>query len=290
MDAAVLHLPAPAKLNLYLRVTGRRPDGYHLIQTAFQFIDLCDELRFSARDDGQIRRAGGADLPDQDLCVRAAMALRQAAPGGSSSLGADIELLKQIPVGAGLGGGSSDAATVLLGLDRLWGLHLGVERLAEIGLSLGADVPVFVRGRAAWAEGIGELLEPTDEFPETDYLVLDPGVAVSTSSIFEAPELTRDSPATRIRAPSSAEAVNDCLPVVEARFPEVAAARAWLSRNGAARMTGTGAALFLAVEGREAAEQIRDRVPAPWRAWVVKSLNRSPLLTAVATQFEPDGA
>jgi 4-diphosphocytidyl-2-C-methyl-D-erythritol kinase len=282
----VLTLPAPAKLNLYLRITGRRPDGYHRLQTAYQFLDLCDEVRLSPRADGQIRRSGGQGLPDEDLCVRAAQALRDLAPGR----GVDIQLRKQIPVGAGLGGGSSDAATVLRGLDRLWSLDLGPARLAEIGLGLGADVPVFVHGQAAWAEGIGEVLEPTDSFPEGWLLLLEPGVAVSTRSIFEAPELTRDSPAKRIRAPWSADAVNDCLAVVEARFPEVAAARTWLSRYGDARMTGTGAALFLAVAGREEADRIREQVPEPWHARVVKGLNRSPLLDVLAAEAEPDGA
>jgi 4-diphosphocytidyl-2-C-methyl-D-erythritol kinase len=296
--ARAIDLPAPAKLNLYLRVTGRRPDGYHLLETAFQFIDLCDELSISVREDGQILRSGTPGLPEDDLCLRAARALREAGGEGASGLGADIHLKKHIPIGAGLGGGSSDAAAVLLGLDRLWGTDLGIDALAEIGATLGADVPVFVHGRAAWASGVGEELEATDSFPETNYLLLDPGVAVSTRSIFEAPELTRDSPATRIRAPwssggssgGSSEAVNDCLPVVEARFPEVASARAWLSRYGDARMTGTGAALFLAVRGRDEAEDIRGRVPEPWRAWVVEGLNSSPLHTAIAAEFEPVGA
>ena len=283
-------LPAPAKLNLYLRITGRRPDGYHLLQTAYQFIDLCDEIRLSARDDGQIRRVGGTGLPDEDLCVRAAVALREVAAEAVPGCGADIDLDKRIPVGAGLGGGSSDAATVLLGLDRLWSLDLGTARLAEIGASLGADVPVFVHGHAAWAEGIGDILEPTDSFPEGWILLLDPGVPVSTRSIFEAPELTRDSPAKRIRAPWSTEAVNDCLEVVEKRFPEVAAARTWLSRHGDVRMTGTGAALFLAVEGRDEADRIREQVPEQWRAQVVQGLNRSPLLDVLAAEAEPDGA
>lgn len=283
----MITLPAPGKVNLYLRVTGRRPDGYHLLETAFQFLDLCDAISLSDRADGRIEVAAvpGVAL-EQDLCLRAARALQAIAPGR----GAEIQVDKRIPIGAGLGGGSSDAATVLHGLDRLWGLGLGTERLAAIGLGLGADVPVFVRGRAAWAGGIGEVLEPTDSFPEPYYLLLDPGVVVSTRTIFEAPELTRDSPALRIRAPSSADAVNDCLPVVEARFPEVSAARAWLSRYGEARMSGTGAALFLAVAGREEAERIREQVPAPWRAWVVRGLNGSPLLDALAAEARPGGA
>ena len=181
--------PAPAKINLFLHIVGRRPDGYHLIQTVFQFVELYDELRFTPRADGQIRLLTPLPgvPPQQDLCVRAAQALRAHT---GCRLGVDIELTKRIPIGGGLGGGSSDAATTLLALNRLWALDLPRTELVAIGLALGADVPVFIGGRAAWAEGIGELLTPID-LDEPWYLIVDPGVAVATASVFGHPKLTR---------------------------------------------------------------------------------------------------
>ena len=292
----MLRLPAPAKLNLFLRVTGRREDGYHELATAFRFLDapeLCDSLTLTPRDDGRIVRRGSSELglPEHDLCVRAAEALRETSGTG---LGADIQLDKRIPLGAGLGGGSSDAATVLLGLDRLWGTDLGEDALAALGLALGADVPVFVRGRAALAGGVGEQLEPLSGLPPRWYLVLDPGVAVSTREVFETPELTRDSAAPRIRAPQLAgdlaDLGNDCLPVVEAMHPEVAAARAWLDQRGVARLTGTGAALYLGTEDREEAEAIRATIPDPWRGWVAEGCDRSPAHEALAAGPGTSGA
>lgn len=289
----MLELDAPAKLNLFLKVTGRRADGYHELATAFRFLDapeLCDRIRLIPRDDGRILRRGGAGLPERDLCLQAAEALQRATGSG---LGVEIELDKRIPVGAGLGGGSSDAASVLLGLDRLWGTGLGEEALAALGLELGADVPVFVRGRAALAGGVGERLEPLVGLPERWYLVLDPGVVVSTREVFETPELTRDSATPRIRAPQLAEDLadlgNDCLPVVEAHHPEVAAARAWLDQRGAARLTGTGAALYLGTEDREEAEAVRATIPAPWRGWVARGCDRSPAHVALEQQGAAPG-
>ncbi len=242
--------PAPAKLNLFLHILGRRPDGYHELQTCFQFVDLCDEIRIEVRSDGLIRRTMDiAGLPaEADLCIRAAEAL-QAATG--SPLGADIGLCKRIPVGGGLGGGSSDAATCLVALNHLWGVHWPRERLAALGLKLGADVPVFVHGRAAWAEGVGERLTPL--FPplapaEANYLILKPNVFVSTAAVFQDPDLTRKSAPITIHGFLASGGRNDCLGVVRRRYPEVAHALDWLSVFGSARLTGTGACVFLACE------------------------------------------
>jgi len=272
--------PAPAKLNLFLHVTGRRPDGYHSLQTVFQLLDWCDELRIEANADGRIERVAGPEAIDaeQDLCVRAARALQQAS---GSRLGARIELRKRIPTGGGLGGGSSDAATVLLVLDRLWGLHGGLEALAALGLTLGADVPVFVRGESAWGEGRGERLTPL-ALPERWFLVIHPGVSVSTAEVFQAPELTRNSPVLTIRAFSpgadaGAGLRNDCEPVVRARVPAVAEALDWLARFAPSRMSGTGACVFAAFDSAAAAERVAARVPEVWTARVARGVQRSPL-------------
>src|SRR5208282_2233107 len=213
--------PAPAKLNLFLHILKRRPDGYHELQTCFQFIDLCDELQVTVRADGDIRRGAGAAgvAAEADLTVRAARALQRAT---GCALGADIAVLKRIPMGAGLGGGSSDAATVLVALNRLWALGCSVDRLAELGLSLGADVPVFVRGRAAWGEGVGERLTPLygRQAPEQgNYLILKPNVSISTAAIFADPELTRNSPPITIEGFLAAGGTNDCEAVVRRRYP-----------------------------------------------------------------------
>ena len=267
---------APAKLNLCLHIVGRRPDGYHLLQTAIQFIDLCDELRFYRRERGRIERvAGPAEVPaEEDLVLRAArlLASRHEVPSGVA-----IALNKRIPMQAGLGGGSSDAATVLLALNRLWGLGLSREQLADLGLSLGADVPVFVHGQAAWAEGIGERLTPVN-FPAGVYLVLEPGVRVSTASIFQDSELTRNSPVTTIRAFLSGAGRNDCAATVRRRYPEVAEALDFIGKFGNARLTGTGACVFAAMPDERAARAVLAQSPARWRGHVVHGLNRSPAL------------
>ena len=270
--------PAPAKLNLFLHIVGRRADGYHLLQTAFQFIDLCDELRFYQRPAGVIERVAGPRNidPEHDLVVRAA---RMLASHATHPSGVAIELIKHIPMQAGLGGGSSDAATVLVALNQLWSLNLTVDQLAAMGLKLGADVPVFVHGRAAWAEGVGEQLSPLD-FPERHYLVIQPPVSVSTASIFQASELTRDTPVTTIRAFRAGDGHNDCTKVVCSRYPEVAQALDWLGQYGDARLTGTGACIFAAVPDREQAAHMLAQLPAEiGRGFVVKGLNRSPLLS-----------
>ncbi|MGH8271636.1 MAG: 4-(cytidine 5'-diphospho)-2-C-methyl-D-erythritol kinase, partial [Gammaproteobacteria bacterium] len=234
--------PAPAKLNLYLHVTGRRADGYHELSTAFQFLDFGDRLAFSPREDGQIRLLDptpGVAIAD-DLIVRAARALNAAA---GSDFGADVRVEKHIPPGGGLGGGSSDAATTLVALNALWGLGLARERLEAIALTLGADVPVFVAGHAAHATGVGERLTPA-AFPEPWYVVVHPGIGVSTGEIFAAPELTRASPPAKIPLFSLAEARNDCEPVVGSRYPEVARALDWLRARGPGLLTGTGSCVF----------------------------------------------
>jgi len=270
--------PAPAKLNLFLHITGRRADGYHLLQTAFQLIDLCDEIVVEVLPGGAIRRPEGPAgvAPDADLAVRAARLL-QAASG--CELGAELRVRKRIPAGGGLGGGSSDAATVLVALNALWGLEWPVERLAALGLQLGADVPVFVRGRSAWAEGIGERLTPID-LPAAWYLVVCPDCAVSTAEIFSDPELTRHTPETTISGFLSAGGRNDCEPVVRRRYPAVAAALDWVSaRSGdyPARLTGTGGCVFAAFGTEGAARAALAGLPARWTGFTARGLDMSPL-------------
>jgi 4-diphosphocytidyl-2-C-methyl-D-erythritol kinase len=267
--------PAPAKLNLFLHVTGRRPDGYHELQTLFQLIDLKDTIAISLRDDGRIERPDGpADVdPELDLTVRAARALQNAA---GSRLGATLRVRKRIPMGGGLGGGSSDAATVLLALNYLWGCGLSVDQLARLGLPLGADVPVFIRGSSAWGQGVGEDLQPV-ELPETWYMVIHPGVAVGTRDVFQSPELTRNSPVITIRAFFQSGGRNDCEPVVRARFPEVADALDWLGQFAPARLTGTGSCIFAPCATAIDAERLAARVPDRWTSYVARGLNVSPV-------------
>ena len=274
--------PAPAKLNLFLHVTGRRADGYHELQTVFQLIDLADSLFFEPRRDGDIRRlTGPAAVPAaEDLCLQAARRLREA---GGATLGVGIRLEKRIPVRGGLGGGSSDAATTLVALNEIWGLRLPLEQLAEIGLSLGADVPLFVHGRSAWAEGVGELLTPL-ELAERHYAVVFPGVGIATAEVFQAPELTRKTPKTTIRGFLRAGGHNDCEPVVTGRSPEVRRALAWLAARGDARLTGTGSSVFAAFADRGAAEAALVGLPAEWRAFVARGLDRSPLQERLAAE------
>ena len=269
---------APAKLNLCLHIVGRRADGYHLLQSAMQFVDLCDELRFHERPAGTIERiAGPAEIPaESDIAVKAARALAT----GRDVPGVGIELHKRIPVQGGLGGGSSNAATVLVALNELWRLQLSVDDLTRIGLTLGADVPFFVRGSAAWVEGIGEKLTPYD-FPERHFLIVKPQAAVSTAEIFQAAELTRNSPVTTIRGFLAAGGRNDCTACVRGRYPEIAEALDWLQEFGEARLTGTGACVFVALANEQAAQSVRARLPARWSGFVVRSLNRSPLRSRV---------
>jgi 4-diphosphocytidyl-2-C-methyl-D-erythritol kinase len=272
---AEARFPAPAKLNLFLHITGRRADGYHDLQTLFQLIDLCDDIRITLRDDGLIERVGGpAEVPpESDLVVRAARALKAAT---DSSLGASLRVKKRIPMGGGLGGGSSDAATTLIALNQLWGLNLPPARLAAIGLTLGSDVPVFVYGSSAWAEGRGEMLTPV-ELAERWFVILHPGVHVATSEIFQAPELTRNSPAITLRAVFQTGGRNDCESVVRMRFPEVASALDWLARFAPARLTGTGACLFAPFATAIDAERVAAQVPERWTSFVARALNTSPV-------------
>jgi 4-diphosphocytidyl-2-C-methyl-D-erythritol kinase len=273
--------PAPAKLNLFLHLSGRRADGLHELQTVFRLLDWGDRVGLRVREDGAIRRVGGdtAHLPqDEDLVVRAARALRDVS---GTVLGADLKVAKTIPAGGGFGGGSSDAATVLRVLDRLWGTHLGEDTLAKIGLALGADVPVFVRGRNAWAEGVGEHLFPI-ELPPAWYLIVDPGVHVPTRELFQAPELTRDAaPATISDFVSGTVLGNAFEPVLRQRQPRVDAVLTELSRHGQARLTGTGGGCFVEFGNEAQARQAQSALPAAWRSHVVAGAARSPLLDAL---------
>lgn len=281
--------PAPGKLNLFLHVVGRRTDGYHLLQTAFQFIDLCDEIRFEARPAGVVERS--SPLPgvpaDEDLTVRAARRLLAIRPGIEA--GVAIDLRKRLPFQGGVGGGSSNAATVLVALNELWGLGLGLDELADIGLELGADVPVFVHGRAAWAEGVGEQLTAVD-FPEPVYLLVQPDAAVGTAEVFKDPELTRDSPVITIRGFLTSGGRNDCEPLVRRRFPAVAEALDWLGRYAPARLTGTGSCVFAAMPDEASARAALGRLPGRWTGHVVRGLNRSPLLDRCRLEQDRTGS
>ncbi len=264
---------APAKLNLFLHVTGRRSDGYHTLQTAFVFLDRADRLWFDINDSGEINRVdvGGAvaaELPAEDLCVRAARLLQQAAGSGA---GATIRLEKNLPAGAGLGGGSSDAATTLIALNQLWQLGFDHEQLMELGRQLGADVPVFIHGKNTLAEGIGDQFQPLDE-PVRSYCVLVPKLHVSTAEIFSDSSLTRDTPIKTIRGSLPPGLVNDLEAVTCRRYPPVGKALAWLRRFGDARMSGTGASVFLACATLGEAEKILHQCPAGLDGFVAHSL------------------
>ena len=268
--------PAPSKLNLFLNVTGRRADGYHTLQTLFQFVDFGDELNFRVRDDGEIvRKVDVAGIAvSEDLCVKAANVLKIYA---QCPLGADISLRKNIPVGGGLGGGSSDAATTLIVLNHLWQTELPRDVLAELGLQLGADVPVFVHGRAAWAESVGEQLTPINP-EETYYVILTPKVFVSTASVFANHKLTAVDHAITIRDFYSRHLGNELEPTVCALYPEVEDALNWLGRFGDARMTGTGASVFLAVVDRSTGDEISAQRPKGYHGFVARGVNDHPLL------------
>lgn len=270
--------PAPAKLNLFLHITGRRADGYHQLQSVFRLLDWGDRIGLRVRADGRIRREGvsvaGVAEAD-DLAVRAAVLLKDAA---NIAEGADINVEKHIPAGGGFGGGSSDAATVLVALNRLWGAGLDVDALAALGLRLGADVPVFVRGHNAWAEGVGELLTPIALQPAW-YVVVDPGVHVPTVALFSDPDLTRDAPVAKIADFASGSLLGNAFePVLRRREPAVEAALAVLGSIGRARLTGSGSGCFVEFATRAAAEQGLAQLPKELRAWVVAGRERSSLL------------
>lgn len=284
-----LTLPAPAKLNLFLHITGQREDGYHLLQTIFQFLDYSDEITLNLRTDDKIQRIKGLeDIPQEsDLCVRAANLLQSQT---NSSLGVDISINKILPIGGGIGGGSSDAATVLLGLNKLWQCGLSTQDLAAIGLSLGADVPVFINGFAAWAEGVGEQLTPIN-LPEKWFLVVHPKVFVSTSEIFADQGLTRDCEPIKIARFLRDSGIEEKLdtvsnvfePVVRNRYQEIADAIDWLSNFSSARLTGTGSCLFASFTSQSSAKQVLSQLPKDrqWQGFVAKGVNTSPLLLAL---------
>jgi 4-diphosphocytidyl-2-C-methyl-D-erythritol kinase len=284
----VIPWPAPAKLNLFLSVRGRRPDGYHELQTVFQLIDLGDELGFEPSRDGRIERIEGPAgiAPESDLTVRAARLLRE--HSGRAELGARIRLRKRIPVGGGLGGGSSDAATTLVALDRLWGLSLGPDSLMALARVLGADVPVFVAGHSAWAEGIGERLTPL-ALPPAWYAIVYPGSGISTAEVFQAPELTRNSEAVTLSdflAWTSVGTVprNDLAPIVAARHAGVRAALAFLGQRASARLTGSGSCVFAAFGDEAQAGAALAGLPATWQSFIARGLDRSPLVARRAAE------
>ncbi len=275
-----LDCPAPAKLNLFLHVVGRRTDGYHLLQTLFRFIDFADQLHFSLRHDGQVRRTSALEgvAEEQDLCVRAARLLQQET---GCSQGADIAVEKRIPMGGGLGGGSSDAATTLLALNRLWKLGLSRAKLMELGLRLGADVPVFIFGENAFAEGVGEQLQAYP-LPEIWYLVLFPPVHVPTALVFSRPELTRDTISLKIRDLSTHRLQNDLQPVVCRLYPEVERHLAWLEQFAPAMaagpmMTGSGACVFAGFADEAGAQAVLKQLPKDMKGIVARGLQRHPL-------------
>jgi 4-diphosphocytidyl-2-C-methyl-D-erythritol kinase len=272
--------PAPAKVNLFLHILGRRPDGYHELQTVFQFAGLCDTLFFELREDGEVRRT--TDLPgvapEADLVVRAARLLQSHT---GIRLGADIGVIKRIPTGAGLGGSSSDAATTLAALDHLWGTRVPGLELQSIGRRLGADVPIFLHGQATWAEGIGERFSPIF-LDEPWYLLIRPDIEVSTAAVFNDPDLTRNTSPITIARFLAGEGHNDCEPVVRVRYPEVRAALDWLGERAHPRLTGTGSCVFAAFPSEAEARAVLAELPQRWEGFVAEGRNRSPLLDRLA--------
>nr|WP_111638807.1 4-(cytidine 5'-diphospho)-2-C-methyl-D-erythritol kinase [Marinomonas shanghaiensis] len=277
MDYSVIkmQLPSPAKLNLFLHITGRREDGYHELQTLFQFIDLCDTLDFSLTHNNTITISPTIEqLPTEDnLIYKAAKLLTPFKQ--DSAFGVDIMLTKQLPMGGGIGGGSSNAATTLLALNVLWECHLSLEKLAQLSVKLGADIPVFVMGFAAFAEGVGEKLQKV-ELDTPYFLLLKPNVHVSTGQIFTDKYLTRDTPPLRISHALKLGGHNDCLDVVLQHYPEVNEAYLWLKNHGDAKLTGTGACLFLAFDNIHDAERVKSSTPPKWQSWVCRGCNTSP--------------
>lgn len=283
--------PSPAKLNLFLYITGRRADGYHQLQTLFQFLDYGDTLTIVPRQDEQIQLLTPVEgVPDeQNLIVRAARLLQQHCTTHAIttlSRGADISIDKRLPMGGGLGGGSSNAATVLVALNELWQCGLSDDQLADMGLTLGADVPVFVRGHAAFAEGIGEQLQPANP-AEKWYLVAHPGVSIPTPVIFADAELKRDTPVRPLSALLQAPYANDCEPIARKRFREVEQLLSWLLQYAPSRLTGTGACVFAEFDSEPAALQVLNQAPAWLRGFVARGVNVSPLHRIRSGQFEP---
>ncbi|MGF6435325.1 4-(cytidine 5'-diphospho)-2-C-methyl-D-erythritol kinase [Kosakonia sp. 1610] len=282
--------PAPAKLNLFLYITGQREDGYHTLQTLFQFLDYGDTLTIEPRRDGKICLLTPVDgVPDEEnLIVRAARLLMKRAAATerlAPGCGADIAIEKRLPMGGGLGGGSSNAATVLVALNHLWQCGLSVDELAQLGLTLGADVPVFVRGHAAFAEGVGELLTPVDP-PEKWYLVAHPGVSIPTPLIFGDPALPRNTPVRSINTLLNCEFGNDCEVIARKRFREVDAALSWLLEYAPSRLTGTGACVFAEFDTESSARQVLEQAPEWLNGFVARGVNLSPLAQTIAGQAE----
>lgn len=282
VPSSLIRCPAPAKINLFLHVVGQRSDGYHLLQSVFQLIDRCDYLDFHVRDDGQIHRTNDiANVPeDKDLIIRAARLLQQIT---GTTKGADITIEKHLPMGGGLGGGSSNAATTLMALNFLWKCHLSSEQLQKIGLQLGADIPFFIFGQNAFVEGIGEILHPV-KTANCWYIVIEPNVSVPTNEIFSNKLLTKSTKTIRITDFPEANNLlkksfgrNDLEEVAVACFPEVNEALSWLKTFGNARMSGSGACVFCPFETKEEAEKIKQQVPEKWTAWVAQALQKHPL-------------
>jgi 4-diphosphocytidyl-2-C-methyl-D-erythritol kinase len=274
--------PAPAKLNLFLHITGRRADGYHELQTIFQLLDFGDRLRLKVRADGQIERlsAIAGVEPQHDLTLRAARLLQQRS---GCELGVSIEIDKRIPMGGGLGGGSSDAATVLVVLNQLWHTGLDLEELAELGLSLGADVPVFVHGESAWGEGVGEQLSSV-QLPEQWFFVLCPNVCIPTAELFASPQLTRDARPIKIRDYLAGSGSNVFESLVRDRYPVVNEVMLWLTQTSGtqARLTGTGSSIFVALNDEQQAQTIMATLPDRWQGFYARGVNRSPLISRLA--------
>ena len=279
-----LSLPAPAKLNLFLHITGRRADGYHLLQTVFQLLDYADEIDLVLREDGVICRKKGLEHipPETDLCVKAANLLKSSS---NTSLGVDISIHKKLPIGGGIGGGSSDAATVLRGLNKLWQCGYTNQQLAQLGAQLGADVPVFVEGFSAWAEGVGEQLTPII-LKEKWFLVVYPQISVSTAEIFADQGLTRDSEPLKIarflKGKGFDTLSNVFEPIVRKKYPDIAKAIDWLSTFSPARLTGTGGCLFATFNRQEDAQQVYEQLPPAWQGFVAKGVNQSALNSALS--------
>lgn len=279
-DTRTLNCLSPAKLNLFLHITGRRRDGYHTLQTAFQLLDWGDTMLFTAGTDGEINLSiCDLGIPNEEnLIIQAARLLQAICPG--KSLGADIVVEKKIPAGGGLGGGSSNAATTLLVLNQLWALHLKTDQLQSMGAELGADVPVFVAGYSAWAEGIGEILQPL-ELPSYWYLIIQPDCHVSTAKIFSCEQLTRGTSPITLAAFFRGDSRNDCQPIVSSLYQEVANALKWLSKFGEAKLTGTGSCVFASFVTEEEADAVRRQLPEKWTGFVARGTNRSPVLDSL---------
>ena len=268
--------PAPAKLNLFLHITGQRQDGYHLLQTVFQFIQLIDVIDFTILESGLVRRSSISLKIDErdDLVIKAAQKIKKRS---GSKLGVDISVKKNIPIGGGLGGGSSDAATTLVALNELWQTGLSIDELSEIGLSLGADIPFFINGNAAWAEGVGDKLTPIN-LDECFYLVIYPNCGISTKAVFEASDLTRNTPRITIRDFRDGNGKNDCELYVRNHYHDVTEALDWLGEYASSKLTGTGACLFAQFSDENEANEVKYKLPTKWQGYVVKGINKSPLL------------